>query len=313
MFDEMKCKAVAKRIFLNDLSECEKFPKYITIETVNGCNASCIMCPRGKERNKVFQYMDDETFDKIIQELKQYKDWIEMIVITGEGEPLLDKKLPDRIRKLKDIGMKYVQFSTNASLLTEEWVHRLYQSGVDDIRCSVDGFHKDTYEMVRVGLDYDVVNKNVLNFLRIRDELKWDIHVRIRMVGLDINKDEQAEWMAYWKGKVWKTDKVQVMPAEPWEEFHKDEREKYVLAMQDVPCVALFSTIVIRTDGSVQLCCLDALCKYYMGNVMDSSIVEIWRSEKFRNYRNLHMEGRRNEIDACRGCITWNNEFKEEV
>ena len=91
MFDEMKCKAVAKRIFLKDLSECEKFPKYITIETVNGCNASCIMCPRGKEKNKVFQYMDDETFDKIIQELKQYKDWIEMIVITGEGEPLLDK------------------------------------------------------------------------------------------------------------------------------------------------------------------------------------------------------------------------------
>lgn len=313
MRDDEKSKVIAERIFLNDISECEKFPKYITVETVNGCNASCIMCPRGKEKNKVFHYMDDETFNKIVEELESYKDWIEMIVITGAGEPLLDKKLPERIRKLKDIGMKYVQFSTNASLLTEEWVYRLHKSGVDDIRCSIDGFRKDTYEAVRVGLNYDVVKQNVLNFLRIRNELKWDVHVRIRMVGLDINREEQAEWMSYWKSKVRETDRVQIMPAEPWEDFGKDEREKYILTMQDVPCVALFSTIVIRSDGSVQLCCLDSLLKYYMGNVMDSAIIDIWRSDKFRNFRNLHIEGRRNEIDACKGCITWNNEFKEEV
>ncbi len=313
MKNEEKCKAVVERIFLKDLSECEYFPKYVTIETVDGCNARCIMCPRGKENTKIFHYMDDETFDRIVEELKQYKDWIEMIVITGDGEPLLDKKLPDRIRKLKDIGIKYVHFSTNASLLTEEWVYRLYHSGVDDIRCSIDGFHKETYEAVRVGLNYDVVKENVLNFLRVRDELRWNIHVRIRMVGLDRNKEEQAEWMTYWKSKVWETDKVQIMPAEPWEDFGKDEREKYALIMQDTPCVALFSTIVIRADGSVQLCCLDTLWKYHMGNVMDSTIVDIWRSEKFRNYRHLHVEGRRNEIAACRGCVTWNNEFKEEV
>lgn len=29
--------------------------------------------------------MTDETFDKIVDELKEYKDWIEMIIITGGG------------------------------------------------------------------------------------------------------------------------------------------------------------------------------------------------------------------------------------
>lgn len=313
MRNEEKCKAVAKRIFLKDLSECEYFPKYITIETVDGCNSRCVMCPRSRESGRLFSYMADETFDKIVDELKVYREWIEMVIITGDGEPLLDRKLPERIRKLKDIGMKHVQFSTNASLLTEEWVYRLHESGVDSIRCSVDGFTKSTYEAVRVGLDYDVVKSNILNFLKIRDELNWNVHVRIRMVGLDINRHEQAEWMSYWKSKVWETDKVQVMPAEPWEDFHKKEREKYLSAMQDMPCVALFSTIVIRSDGSVQLCCLDIHLRHNMGNIMNSTIADIWQSEIFKHYRNLHTEGRRNELDMCRGCITWNNEFKEEI
>ena len=34
MQNKEKCKAVAERIFLNDLSECEYFPKYIEIECV---------------------------------------------------------------------------------------------------------------------------------------------------------------------------------------------------------------------------------------------------------------------------------------
>lgn len=313
MRNEENCKAVAERIFLKDLKQCEYFPKYITIETVDGCNSRCLMCTRSQEEGKPYHFMTDETFDKILDELKKYKDWIEMIIITGAGEPLLDRKLPERIHKLKEIGMKYIQFSTNASLLTEEWVYRLYESGIDDIRCSIDGFTKETYESVRVGLNFDVVKKNVLNFLKIRDELNWNIHVRIRMVGLDVNSNEQKQWMAYWKNKVWKTDRVQIMPAEPWGEFYKDERQKYLLSMQDMPCVALFSTIVIRSDGSVQLCCLDSFLQYNMGNIMNSKIVEIWQSEKFRHYRKLHMDGCRNEIEACRGCITWNNEFKEEI
>lgn len=313
MQNKEKCKAVAERIFLNDLSECEYFPKYIEIESVDGCNSKCIMCPRSVENKKDFIYMTDEVFDKIVEELAQYKDWIEMMTFTGTGEPLLDRKLPDRIRKLKDIGIKHIQFSTNASLLTQEWVYKFYESGIDDIRCSIDGFTKETYETVRVGLNYDTVVNNVLNFLKIRDELNWNVHVRIRMVGMENNKEEWSDWMSYWKSKVRETDKVQIMPLEPYGELYKEEREKYVISMQDMPCVVLFSTIVIRTDGSVQLCCLDTDLNYNMGNIMESSIVDIWRSEKFKKFRKLHMEGERNQINMCRGCITWNNEFKEEV
>lgn len=202
--------------------------------------------------------------------------------------------------------MKYVQFSTNVSLLTEERVYRLYESGVDDIRCSIDGYTKQTYESIRLGLDYDVVKNNVLGFLRIRDELNWNDHVRLRMVDLEINSGEQEEWMAYWKNKVRKIDRVQIMPAEPWGNFSMSKREKYVTVMQHISCITVFSTIVIRPDGFVQLCCMDSFLQCNMGSILDSAIVDIWKSEKFKRIRNLHLERCRNEINICRGYITWN-------
>ena len=35
---------LAKKLFLDDLDECEQFPKYFMIESINACNARCIMC-----------------------------------------------------------------------------------------------------------------------------------------------------------------------------------------------------------------------------------------------------------------------------
>lgn len=313
MRDEKKCKAMAERIFLNDLSECEYFPKYIEINTVDGCNSRCVMCLRSSEpKDKKSYLMTDELFDKFVDEVKEYTDWIEMILVTCLGEPLLDPKLPERIKKLKDIGIKHIHISTNAALLTEEWVYKLYESKVDDIRISLDGLSKEVYEAVRVGLNYDIVKKNVLNFLRIREELKWDVEVRIRMVGLDINKNEQEAWMEYWRSQVRSTDRVQIIPAEPMGKFHEKERAEFEEAMKDVLCVSVFSTVVIKADGSVQFCCMNTEDKYVIGNLAETKIADIWRSPKMKKVRELHMEGKRNEISVCRGCITWNNEYIED-
>ncbi len=43
---------LAKRMFISNLEECERFPKYFEVETVNACNARCICKPAqtGNER-----------------------------------------------------------------------------------------------------------------------------------------------------------------------------------------------------------------------------------------------------------------------
>ena len=42
-----------------------------------------------------------------------------------------------------------------------------------------------------------------------------------------------------------------------------------------------------------------------VGDVNEQSIQEIWRSPVFERYRQLHKQGRWDEIDLCRDCNYW--------
>ena len=147
--------------------------------------------------------MEDEVFDKILNELSRYNDWIEMICLNSDGEPLLDKKIALRIKKLKDIGIKRVNISTNGQLLTRE--------------------------KIRAGLNYDIVKRNVLNLIEMRNNANSDLEIRIRMVELEENIQEREAWLNFWQEKVGRTDKVQLMPMHKWSGKITEEKSENIL------------------------------------------------------------------------------------
>lgn len=307
------CENLAKKLNMKNLSECEYFPKYFTIETCNNCNAHCIMCPKGQKGTHSIQLMEDAVFDKIVEELHDYNHWIEMICLNSDGEPLLDKNIAARIRKLKDIGIKHVNISTNAQLLTKEKVQELLEAGLDDIRISLDGYKKETYESVRKGLNYDIVKTNVLNLIEMRNLADNNMEIRIRMVELEENAGEREEWLNYWKSKVNKTDKVQLMPMHTWSGKVAEEKRERILFYADKPCISVFSSFTINYDGIVQLCDSDIEQQVVVGDIKKESIREIWQGEKFEKIRKHHADGERNNIEICRGCDHWSREFKENI
>ncbi|MBU0536361.1 MAG: SPASM domain-containing protein, partial [Nanoarchaeota archaeon] len=48
-----------------------------------------------------------------------------------------------------------------------------------------------------------------------------------------------------------------------------------------------------------------------MGNVKDSSPLEIFNSDKFNNIRKLHSEGNKTKIDMCKNCTVLYSENKQ--
>jgi molybdenum cofactor biosynthesis enzyme MoaA len=64
----------------------------VRYEVTDLCNASCIMCPRDKH-DRAHGIMDLDLFKKSINEVTYLG--AERIVLTGFGEPLLDKGLED--------------------------------------------------------------------------------------------------------------------------------------------------------------------------------------------------------------------------
>ena len=69
-------------------------------------------------------------------------------LILGIGEPLINQELPRMIEYLKARGVT-VLFNTNATLLNEAWSRKLIASGLDEMRCSLDGADPQTYAAIR--------------------------------------------------------------------------------------------------------------------------------------------------------------------
>ena len=58
-------------------------------------------------------------------------------------------------------------------------------------------------------------------------------------------------------------------------------------------CVFPFYQFCITSNGNLGLCCVDSSFEEPLGNVKESSISEIWKGEKFNEFRNDLLQARR--------------------
>lgn len=295
---------LVKRIGVDRLGDILRFPKYLSIETTNVCNAKCIMCPHSILSGG--KMMEDECFEKIVSELKYHSDWIESVALYWFGEPLLDTKLCEKVRLLKKQGIKNIQISTNAERLDRELAEELLKSGLNDLRISMDAIHKDTYEKIR-GLNYEKVMKNIHFLLELRNEQYQSIPIRIRMVEMKENRNEINEFKTYWGKYVSNIDKIQVMPQLVNKLWKKECETKDM----ELPCVSVFSTLAIDVDGNICICCMDTNKEISLGNIKNISLQSVWRGEQIQNIRMKHLEGKKFEISICKNCNCWQREFEE--
>ena len=126
----------------------EADPVCLYLEVTNRCNLLCETCPRTFETLEPPADMSWPLFTRIVD---QYPN-IARVVLHGVGEPMLVKDLPRMIRHLKDRGT-YVLFNTNGTLLQQKKFQGLIDSGLDELRVSLDAADRATYLKVR-GKDF---------------------------------------------------------------------------------------------------------------------------------------------------------------
>ena len=297
---------LAKRMFISNLEECERFPKYFEVETVNACNARCTMCTINDWDKKSDVIMKMEMFESFAKELSKHSDWVEHVCLNRNGEPTLDKKLYQRIKLLKDAKIKKVTFATNAQLLDQSFIEKILDAGLDEIMVSIDGITKEVFEKIRIRLAFETVLKNTLNLIEIRNTRVSPLKIRIRMVVVNENKHEVKPFIDFWKSRIDHTlDDIYAMEAHTWGNQLASERAEKIKYYADKPCISPFSTMIIHADGSVPLCGVDYNTKYLLGKFPQNSIQEIWQGEKYTEIRTLHANKKRNTIDFCQGCSIW--------
>ena len=278
-------------------------PKILNIEPTNLCNLNCPICVEKKERKQGF--LEKELLKKFIQENKKILKG-QFIWFHFGGESLLHPELPEMIKILKESDIK-VRMSTNAVLLNNEISRKLMESGLDYIVFSVDGVKKETYEKIRKGASFEKVEKNILDFLKIKKDFGLRTKTQIQIVEIEDNKKEIAPFIKKWK----KTDinyinvksfcsrASRVKDKNLFRSLNKTKRK----IEKHYPCFYLWETLIILWNGDVLPCCQNLTGELIVGNIKKNSLNEIWNSFAMKELRERHLVN--NPPFPCNQCPDW--------
>jgi MoaA/NifB/PqqE/SkfB family radical SAM enzyme len=141
-------------------------PVCVYFEVTNRCNLLCETCPRTFEALEPPADMSWELFTSIVDQLPG----LSRAVLHGVGEPMMVKDLPRMIRYLKDRGV-YVLFNTNGTLLAPRKRRELIDTGLDELRVSLDAAEAQSFFKVRGKNFFDRIVRNVGEFIALQKEI----------------------------------------------------------------------------------------------------------------------------------------------
>ncbi|MBE7198351.1 MAG: SPASM domain-containing protein [Parafilimonas terrae] len=138
----------------------EALPVCLYLEVTNRCNLLCETCPRTFETLEPPADMSWALFTRIVDQVPN----VARVVLHGVGEPMLVRDLPRMVRYLKDRGT-YVLFNTNGTLMQPRRFRELIDTGLDELRVSLDAADRASYRRVRGKDFFDRIVRDVGKFV----------------------------------------------------------------------------------------------------------------------------------------------------
>jgi len=281
----------------------KEFPLMVVASMAYICNARCPHCPYTNSDIRSdyadAPFMSREIFRKLADECGKYKSFIRL---SGGGEPLLNPEMIELIEYAKLAGAR-IGLITNGSLLTPERVDRLLACNTDAIEVSVDAADPETYAKVRAGLDFARLMKNIDYTLKRRNDLKSESKVVVSVVNQKAVENQLQDIVKFWNAMV---DNVIVRKYLTWNILNEEgSGDPTPYLAQRIPCPWPFERINVDTRGRVMFCGYDIAGVTDLGNIMETSIKEIWNGPEMQSRRELLLEGKYEDIEVCRKCPDW--------
>lgn len=295
-----------KEIIKSRVPEEKDFPSVILIDNISFCNLKCSMCFH-KEMKRKSGIMEWDLYKKIIQEISENNPAAQ-IWITFFGEGLMLKDLPERVKYARDMGLNNIVLNTNGNLARTDFSKRLIEAGLNGFYVGIDAFTPETYAQIRVGGNLEKVTKGVLEYKELLEKYgKEDQRVVVQFVEMDINAHELNDFVHFWHDE--HGIQCKVRPMVSWAGKAGRIATNLVETEERLPCYWAMNTINITDKGDVALCSVDLDCACPMGNVVNSSIKEVWNTT-LREFRDNHRQGNWDKIPPlCQGCKDWQSGY----
>jgi MoaA/NifB/PqqE/SkfB family radical SAM enzyme len=284
-------------------------PAWLQLDITHKCNLACAMCPR----NMLSLGSDEmalDVFGKIVDRVSHLK--LEMVSLTGMGEPLMHPHLFEMIRLLVNKQVA-VSTTTNGILLDQTRIEKLIDNRLDYIRFSVDqvrNIHKGnaihayspkaldnikTFMEIKNARHSDIPKANLItvvtpyNFRHIREIIDWAKQTGLEYVQLMklSNRINQLKRLPAFIEKLY------------FKKYHRyaekigaKVRSTYENRTESF-CAFLKNYLFFLPNGDVTPCC--HLRHYIVGNIFKETVAHIWNGKKMNCFR-------RDWVRICGGC-----------
>ncbi|MGB9692483.1 MAG: radical SAM/SPASM domain-containing protein [Candidatus Sumerlaeaceae bacterium] len=143
-------------------------PKYAWVPATFRCNLRCRTC--SVRNSPPGQDITDELIDQIFSAVG---DSLEVVNVTGVGEPLFARTWPHLRQRIRERPYRRMEIVTNGMLLTEEEVRDMMQADHPTILVvSIDGATKETFEFIRDRAKWERLVATMEMIARLRRELQ---------------------------------------------------------------------------------------------------------------------------------------------
>jgi radical SAM protein with 4Fe4S-binding SPASM domain len=280
-----------------ELKIIDEFPPCIQIEPSSICNYRCIMCYQIDKSfsNKSSGYMGYMALDLYKNIIDQIEGKVEAVTLASRGEPLLNKNFTKMIEYSagKFLGFK---INTNASLLTEKLSHTILSNlEIGTIVFSIDAADKKLYEKIRVNGDFEKVIRNISMFKEIKEKYYKNSKIVTRVSGVKLNDEQDIDEMeSIWLNYV---DQTGFTRYTPWQSSYENNTNNL-----NSPCTELWRRMFVWQDGVVNPCDYDYKSTLTAGNATETSISNLWNSDKYSELRNSHLASQRSSKSPCNKC-----------
>lgn len=285
-------------------------PFVVYIDPTNRCNLMCEFCPTAdkgllKSVGRKGSRMEFALFEKVIEDLKAFPRPLKLLSLYKDGEPLMHPRFPEMVALAKSSGVaERVWTKTNAVALNPELNRKLVAAGLDMIHISVEAVSSEGYwKVAKARVDYEKFKANIKDFY----DNRGDCGMYIKIADTSLTPEETAKFYEDFEpiSTHCAVEKLMGWSNSGLKDFtlgtNPDTYDGLPLVDKKV-CAYPFYVMAVNSDASVSLCGNDWSYKTAVGDVSKQSLMEIWNGDALREFRLMHLEGRRRDNEACGDC-----------
>ena len=290
-------------------------PVVYNIETTNACNMKCEMCPRTTMMTRKIETLDQGTFEKVVDQItpfsaEEWKTWKsfvkekykiaphgmsenhfflyiipKIIQLHGYGDPLLDKRMADRVKILSEKGFS-TYFSCNPANININKNLEMFENGLNYIKYSIETVDDSLHKRIRgKASNFSKSYKKLVKLLKEKEKHNHKTTIIITMLDLyRFNQKEEYEKLRnafedldvyiYLKSQdtQWYQNKFKGTKSVHWSEF----------------CQHPWISMTIKSNGEVAMCMEDFNNEIILGDARKESLYDIWNGKKYQQFRKDH-------------------------